>query len=128
MTENGPESGGDPGTELRSWRVWLDDARPMPPDWTHHVRTASEAIALLCTGQVEAISLDHDLGEETVSGSGYTVACWIEEAAVLGNLAPITVAIHSANPVGVARMRAAIRAAGRAWNRCGESGPDRTTS
>jgi hypothetical protein len=88
----------------------------MPSEWTHHARTAPEAIALLRTGRVEAISLDHDLGDENAVGSGYTVACWIEERAILATLGPISVSIHSANPVGVLRMRAAINSAIKAWN------------
>lgn len=99
----------------RDIRVWLDDARPMPPGWTHHVKTANEAIALLVTGRVESISLDHDLGDETVTGTGYQVACWIEEQAWTGPLAPLEILIHSANPVGAANMRAAIISAQRAW-------------
>ena len=102
----------------QSMRVWLDDARPMPEGWTHHVTTANEAIALLETGCVVSISLDHDLGEESVTGTGYTVACWIEEAAHEGRIKPIEVALHSANPVGVTRMRAAINGAQRAWDSC----------
>lgn len=41
-------------------RVWLDDTRAMPDDYTHWAKTSDEAIELLKTGQVEEISLDHD--------------------------------------------------------------------
>ncbi len=43
-------------------KVWPDDERPMPDGYDVHVRTASEAIDLLKTGQVTRMSLDHDLG------------------------------------------------------------------
>ena len=45
--------------------VWLDDRRK-PPVFegipVTSARTAEEAIALLETGEVESMSLDHDLG------------------------------------------------------------------
>lgn len=88
-------------------KIWLDDERPMPSGFDYHARTAQEAIELLEAGGVTAISLDHDLGDEQ-NGTGYDVACYIEQAAYDGTLAPIEVRIHSANPVGRARMEQAI--------------------
>jgi hypothetical protein len=93
-------------------KIYLDDVRPTPTGWTP-AKTAAEAIALLTAGPVEAISLDHDLGEtEAEVGTGYTVAVWLEEQAANGawNLVPAAITIHSANPVGVRRMQAAIDA------------------
>ena len=96
-------------------RVWLDGLRPAPEGWTH-ARTQGEAITLLEGGGVTDISLDHDLGEpESEVGSGYGVACWIEERAAVGELAPMAWAIHSANPVGRERMRAALESAAHFW-------------
>jgi hypothetical protein len=67
-------------------RVWLDDLRPAPEGWAHAL-TQAEAIGLLESGDVTAISLDHDLGEpEAEVGSGYGVACWIEAEAAEGEL------------------------------------------
>ncbi|MBL9100467.1 MAG: hypothetical protein JNL82_05905 [Myxococcales bacterium] len=87
-------------------KVWLDDERPAPPGW-HAVRWPDEAIALLAAGVVEAISLDHDLGDDA-RGTGYDVVVWIEEAvAVRGFKAP-TMAVHSANSAARARMEAGI--------------------
>ena len=98
-------------------RVWLDDLRPAPEGWAHAL-TQAEAIGLLESGDVTEISLDHDLGEpESEVGSGYGVACWIEEHAAVGDLAPLAWAIHSANPVGRERMRAALVAAVAFWER-----------
>ena len=94
-------------------KVWLDDVRPMPPTYDTHVKTPDEAIALLKTGEVTLISLDHDLGENV--GTGYDVAKWIEEAAYHNAIIPLDVRVHSANPVGARRMREAISSANRMW-------------
>ena len=96
--------------------LWLDDTRPMPAGFTHAVATAAEAIALLDTGTVIAISLDHDLGDEAVVGSGYLVACHIEQGAHEGTLSRLSWAIHSSNPVGRKRMEAALHSAERCWD------------
>lgn len=95
--------------------VWLDDVRPMPEGYDVHVKTAQEAINLLKSGRVCMISLDHDLGDESVE-TGYTVARYIEQAAHEGTLGFVAVNLHTANPVGRRNMEAAIRNAQRAWN------------
>ncbi len=101
-------------------KLWLDDLRPMASGFDVHVRTAAEAIRLLSADGVTEISLDHDLGEEE-NGTGYEVAKWIEEAAFRwregaeGGLSPVKWAIHSQNPVGVAKMIQALRNADRFW-------------
>ena len=46
---------------------------------------------------------------------GYEVACFIEQAAFTGDLAPLTVHAHSDNAVASPRMRAAIENARRYW-------------
>ena len=98
-------------------KVWLDDRREAPAGWLH-VRTPDEAIALLRSGQVEEISLDHDLGLFTTEGkewTGYAVLEWLEREVVTGTAAfdiPI-ISIHSANPVGRRRMERAIASIGR---------------
>jgi hypothetical protein len=88
-------------------KVYLDDVRPAPDGWVL-VRTAHEAIAALEAGGVTHISLDHDLGDDGVNGTGYTVACWIEETVALRGFVPPEITIHSANVVGRARMARAI--------------------
>lgn len=92
-------------------RVWLDDERPMPSDFTNHVTTAQEAIDLLKTGQVDLISLDHDLGSENVyENNGYVVAEFIEEFAFNNRCLPcIEVRIHTANSSARTKMESAIR-------------------
>lgn len=96
--------------------VWLDDKRPMPPGYDVHVTSAHEAINLLLHEPVVVISLDHDLGDETVVGTGYIVAKAIEELAHSKRLGRITVLIHTQNPVGRQNMEAALRSAEKAWN------------
>lgn len=94
--------------------LWLDDIRDPARHgcigWTW-VTTAAAAIDLLKTGRVQRASLDHDLNVEQTMGmpstepTGYTVVCWMEEHDVWP---PQGVTVHSQNPVGRARMRAAI--------------------
>jgi hypothetical protein len=93
-------------------KVWLDDERPMPDNYNIHVKTADEAIALLKTGKVESMSLDHDLGE---GKTGYDVAKWIEENAVAGKLSKIKLKVHTQNPVGRKNICAALQTAGKLW-------------
>ncbi len=96
-------------------RVFLDDERmpdgvpglPEPDDWVI-VRSAAECITLLEAGEVMAVSLDHDLGADVPTG--YDVACWLELAHAEGRPVPPHLYVHTANPVGRARMLAALRA------------------
>jgi hypothetical protein len=98
-------------------RVFLDDERTAPSGWVQ-VRWPAEVVALLETGGVTELSLDHDLGDDE-RGTGYDVLAWIEEAVVLRGFIPPTITIHSANPAARARMEAALSAIGR---RCVELG------
>lgn len=90
-------------------RLWLDDVRSPPDESWQWVKTAAEAVAALDSHWYSEISLDHDLGEPEC-GTGYEVAAWIEEQAVTGNWrkVPGVIQCHSANPVGVANIQAAI--------------------
>jgi hypothetical protein len=89
-------------------RVYLDDERPTPTGW---VRTLwpDETIALLETGQVTELSLDHDLGDDA-RGTGYDVILWIEEAVALRGFIPPKIAVHSANSSARMKMQAGIAA------------------
>lgn len=87
-------------------KVFLDDERETPEGWVRAYWPA-EVIALLQTGQVEELSLDHDLGDD-VRGTGYDVILWIEEAVALRGFAPPKIAVHSANSSAATRMRAGI--------------------
>lgn len=89
--------------------VWLDDKRPIPAGFHVHVINAHHAVMLIRCGLVDMISLDHDLGDEAVCGTGYVVAVAIEAMARSGHLKRrLTVSIHSQNPVGAERMKQAI--------------------
>lgn len=89
-------------------KVFLDDERQTPEGWIR-VHWPDEAIALLETGKVLRISLDHDLGDD-LRGTGYDVITWIEEAVRLRAFCPPRIDVHSANPAARDRMLAGIRA------------------
>jgi hypothetical protein len=95
----------------RSLRVWLDDRREPEPGWVW-VKTPEAAIELLEAGEVEEISLDHDLGydEDGRERTGYEVVLWIEEAVALGGFKPPVMTVHTANPPGHERLLRAIEA------------------
>lgn len=88
-------------------RVYLDDERPTPHGWTR-VYWPDEAIALLKTGLVCELSLDHDLGDD-LRGTGYDVVLWIEEAVLTQGFTPPLMLVHSANPPARQKMLAGIR-------------------
>jgi|SRR5690606_15040033 len=87
-------------------KVWLDDIRKAPDGWVHAYTV--EALKLLFeTNKVEEISLDHDLGEGLETG--YDFLLWLEAQAYIGKWKKIPeIRIHSANPVGVQNMKAAL--------------------
>jgi len=88
-------------------KVYLDDLRKAPDGWVH-VYWPDEAIELLKTGQVEEISLDHDLGDDS-HGTGYDVVLWIEEAVATEGFSPPAIKVHSANTAARQRMEAGIQ-------------------
>ena len=90
-------------------KVFLDDERTAPAGWVQ-VRWPEDAIALLKTGEVEALSLDHDLGDDE-RGTGYTVLLWLEEQVLVHGMRPPTeIFVHSANTSARQKMEAAIAA------------------
>jgi hypothetical protein len=89
-------------------KVFLDDERETPEGWTR-VWWPDEAIALLKTGKVEEISLDHDLGDDE-RGTGYDVVLWIEEAVATQGFKPPRMAVHSANSSARQKMEMGIAA------------------
>lgn len=102
--------------------IWLDDKRPMPPDFDIHVATAQEAIKVLKNHINDSIriSFDHDLGDASVVGDGYDVAVWIEEQAFHGNINPVKWSVHSDNPVGILDIKRAMQSAERFWTKNGQ--------
>ena len=107
-------------------KVWLDDRRspyPEPDGWVW-VRTPAEAIELLRTGEIDAISLDHDLGllDGERELTGYDVVTWIERAvATEGFVPPRTIRVHSANASAAPKMERGIDAIRRLADRLRES-------
>jgi hypothetical protein len=96
-----------------SIKVYLDDKcesdRLTPPGWVG-VRTYQETIALLKTGSVKELDLDHDLGDQKIVGSGYDVLEWLEhEVALEKFIPPSIINIHSANPSVYPKMELAIK-------------------
>lgn len=86
----------------------VDDLRQWGAvDGVVYARTYAEAIdALESTDRVSQLWLDHDLGE---GKSGYDVALWLEERALVGRPVDIDlVVVHSQNPVGVRRIVVAL--------------------
>ena len=88
-------------------KVYLDDERPTPAGWSR-VYWPEEAIALLETGNVSHISLDHDLGDDD-HGTGYDVVLWIEEAVMTRGFAPPQMSVHSANSSARQKMEQGIQ-------------------
>lgn len=94
-------------------KVWLDDVRQPHKfgrigwEWA---KTAQEAIALLETGKVEAISLDHDLSEKATLGDylGEVTGMHVVEWMIRNGVYPERIYIHSLNPAGRKRMMAAL--------------------
>lgn len=113
-------------------KLWLDDLRPAPEGWTH-VYDIEEAKKQLLTGEVEHMSLDHDLGVMPLCGTcservdseseiedpaecrcschrqlqptGYDLCVWMAANEVWPDNKP---AVHSQNPVGRKNMLAVI--------------------
>jgi len=92
-------------------KVFLDDERSTPDGW---VRTywPEEMIALLKTGAITEISLDHDLGDDA-HGTGYSVLLWIEEQVTVHGMVPPIMRVHSSNASARLKMEAAIEAINR---------------
>jgi len=89
-------------------KVYLDDERPAPLGWVRAF-WPNEVIALLKTGSVQELSLDHDLGDDA-RGTGYDVVLWIEEAVMLRGFQPPEIYVHSANSSARQKMLAGVAA------------------
>ncbi len=84
-------------------KLWLDDVRQPPSkDWVWF-DSADGIIGALrnIKGQIELISLDHDLGDRPIYGNGYEVMLWIEkEVHTNPQYVCPRIAFHTANPEG----------------------------
>ena len=103
--------------DAMTMKIWLDDRierdPPVDEGWTI-VRSPEETIALLETGEVTELSLDHDLALWDDAGrerTGDDVVTWILEAVVTtGFVPPESIVVHSGNPAGRRRMELGIEA------------------
>jgi hypothetical protein len=86
-------------------KVFLDDERMTPDGWWR-VYTPEQAIAILDNGMVTHISLDHDLGDDRLIGTGYDVILWMEQQVMSGEFKPPAILIHTANPSARLKMEA----------------------
>lgn len=87
--------------------LYVDDLRDIPTGFVG-ARTFEEAVEILKTGQVELISLDHDLGCDNNGielKNGYDLVNWICNEGV----SIPKVYIHTDNPVGRAKMLAGLQ-------------------
>jgi hypothetical protein len=96
-------------------RVFLDDRRQPPDETWKLVRHPDEVIALLETGEVAELSLDHDLSlsdEDGTEVDGYSVLTYIERAIAVDeiNFPVPKLSVHSGNPPAHERMQKAIDA------------------
>jgi hypothetical protein len=99
------------GCRVTPWdrhvKVYLDDARVTPSGWTR-AYWPEDAIALLESGSVTELSLDHDLGDDA-HGTGYDVVLWLEEAvATRGFVPPASIVVHSSNSSARVKMALGI--------------------
>lgn len=91
-------------TELK---VYLDDQR-ITPDGFVRCFWPDEAIALLKTGRVIELHLDHDLGDDD-RGTGYDVVVWIEEQVFTNGFVPPLIALHTDNPSAKRKMALGVQ-------------------
>lgn len=87
-------------------KIFLDDVRTPPDGWIL-VNWPQQAINYLKTNKVTEISLDHDLGDDSI-GTGYDVVTWIEEQVMLHGFVPPKITVHSANVSAKSKMEMGI--------------------
>lgn len=95
---------------MRRVNMWVDDVRLPPEGFDVWCTTAELAIRFLDKhwSQVDVLSLDHDLGEDSY-GSGYGVIQWMEEKVYVHSWEPnMDIRVHSDNPVGRKNILAGI--------------------
>jgi hypothetical protein len=103
-------------------KLWIDDVRPAPEGylWFKSTNEALRHIRCFYT-EIDTIDLDHDAGDYADMGGDYiNVLKELERLSKNTRWAPYYKTIiagykfrlHSANPVGVANMRAIIEANG----------------
>ena len=92
--------------DINGMKIWLDDLRRMPEDFTQHAHSVNEAKRYISAAEamgetIELISLDHDLGDyASDGGDGICLMDWLLERQTL-----YPISFHTANPVGRANMQ-----------------------
>lgn len=87
-------------------RLWLDDVRPMPDNYTHSACSVNAAKMMIKSAEelgeeIELISLDHDLGDySNDGGDGICLLDWLVERHTF-----YPIVFHTANPVGRTNMQ-----------------------
>lgn len=87
-------------------KIWLDDLRSMPEDYTIHVFSVNQAKRIIEEAEIngksiDVIDCDHDLGDfYNDGGDGIKLLDWLLER---GTFYPIK--LHTANPVGRKNMQ-----------------------
>lgn len=94
-------------------KLWIDDERPAPEGWRRVDNFETGMLAVVSAilfRELEAVSFDHDLGG---LHTGYDIAKVLEHAAHIGQMDWFRgeLRCHSANPVGRAKIIAALRSA-----------------
>ena len=83
-----------------SFNLYVDDIRSAPTGWVL-ARTIKESINYLKTGNVDCLSLDHDLGSKQ---TGMDIVNYCIDKQIFPN----RIEIHSKNPVGKQNMIAML--------------------
>lgn len=87
-------------------KLYVDDLRPCPEGWDV-ARNFHEAIVMLEAVQYDEVSLDHDIasfyGNKEMTGND--VLQYLIMRKMEGHHTPSVVHVHSANPVGIKKMK-----------------------
>jgi len=90
-------------------KIFLDDLREPPDDSWAVARCIVEFQVLVEEnfGNIDEISLDHDLGGvNEQENNGYRAICWLEKKVCMDGMPkPNNIYIHSANPSVHGKMR-----------------------
>lgn len=78
-------------------KIYIDDERPLPAEFTHLASTSSQAIGYLLfarlLGDFEVVSFDHDLGGDDDTRRVLTFM-------IDNDIWPDEIRVHSSNPPG----------------------------
>lgn len=102
------DEGLDMADNAKSIKIWVDDIRPAPNGyvWLKSVNDFIDWMVEHGLQDVLVIDLDHDAGDYASDGGDY-IKCldWLESVGA----EDVNVRVHSANPVGIAKMRQVIK-------------------